>query len=61
MNKGKTITRLNQQHRAGGTYGQADISPAAQKSKLETTRAGEPELTPSEPPSPPQSKSGREP
>jgi len=52
MTTGRTVKPLKQAHKAGGTYGQGDISPAAQKSKLETTRAGEPTVTPSATPSP---------
>jgi hypothetical protein len=56
MTKGKTIKPLKPKRRAGGTYGQADISPAAEISKVETTRAGEPTFTTAEPPSPPKSE-----
>jgi hypothetical protein len=53
MTIGRTVKSLKQAHKAGGTYGQADISPAAQKSRLEPSRAGEPTITPSAAPAPP--------
>jgi hypothetical protein len=61
MTTGKLVKPPRQAHKAGGTYGQGDISPAAQKSKIETTRAGEPTLTPSQAPSPAGSQPNGEP
>ena len=60
MTNGKTVKPLKQ-GRAGGTYAQADISPAAQKSRFQTTREGEPAPTPAAPPSPPRSEPGEAP
>lgn len=53
MTDRKSARPAKPERRTGGAYRQADVSPAAQRSKFETTPDGEPILSPLSPPFPP--------
>jgi hypothetical protein len=50
MTEPTKATPKTKQGNSGGTYGHGDISPAAQRSKMRQTRAGEVDVPKADPP-----------